>query len=189
MATPAPTEPAPSLTADEQHLLDGILRDAIDCRPIRDELPEAALAGIECDSSDVAVARMGFFLFADDDTMLAAYTARMDAEGVELDSDGTDDEEGESAYVPGPDGEILYDRHGRFVNAEGFANYRATISAEDIDTGAVPVVDATHDLHFLLADLSNGSGAANADRQGPEFICIICLTRRTYLRQVSMEPA
>ena len=47
--------------------------------------PKAALAGIECDSPDPAVARVGFYVFADGEDMINAYLSRMEAEGVALD--------------------------------------------------------------------------------------------------------
>jgi hypothetical protein len=147
IVTPEPTEPAaPQFTADEQYLVNGIHRDATDCVPVRDDLPGEAIAGIECDSDDPAVARIGFFLFESDAAMLDAYFARMDAEGVVRDSGGTDDEEGESAYIPGPEGEVLPDRHGRFVNAEGFANYRATLSGNHVYIGILGRSDDTRAL-------------------------------------------
>ncbi len=46
------------------------------------------------------MARLGFYLFDDEATMLAAYFARMEAEGIEIESGGCIDGEGEGAYVP-----------------------------------------------------------------------------------------
>lgn len=128
-ASPSPTQ----LTADERYLIDGIRRTAIDCRPVRDGLPDRALAGVECRSDDPAVARMGFYRFASDADMLEAYLARMRAEGVELDSVGCIDGEGESGYIP--DEGMATDRHGCFINADGYANYRATISGSHVYVG------------------------------------------------------
>lgn len=134
-ATPEPTA-SPTLagfTADEQSLIDGIRRGATDCQPVRDALPTDAVAGIECASDDPAVARIGFYLFPSDEAMLSAYFARMDAEGVEREVGGCIDGEGEGSYIPyeGPSP----DRDGCFVNAEGFANYRATISGSHVYIG------------------------------------------------------
>jgi hypothetical protein len=64
-------------------------------------------------------------LFASDEDLLDAYFARMDAEGIELDSGACSDGEGEAPYIPGEE-EIAY-RHACFVNDEGYANYRATV--------------------------------------------------------------
>jgi len=133
IATPRPTEPG--FTADEQDLLDGVQRDAEDCRPASDsnELPAGAIAGIECDSSDPAVARMGFYLFADDDDMLDAYASRMRAEGVPLDSGSCDGGEAERPYFPGEG--FIAERAGCFINDEGFANYRYTIPGDHVYVG------------------------------------------------------
>jgi hypothetical protein len=147
VATPKPSaSPAPRLTAAEKHLLDGIHRDAIDCRPVRDGLPGKAVAGIECRSNDPAVARIAFYLFKNDADMLDAYFARMDAEGVERDSGGTADREGESAYIPGEE-EPLPDRSGNFVNAEGYANFRATMSGNHVYIG---ILGRTGDMGSLI---------------------------------------
>jgi hypothetical protein len=147
VVTPEPTEtPAPPLTADEKYLLNGIHRDATDCRPVRDGLPGEAVAGIECRSNDPAVARIAFYLFKNDADMLDAYFARMEAEGVDRDSGGSADKEGESAYIPG-DEEPLPDRHGNFVNAEGYANYRATLSGNHVYIG---ILGRTGDMGSLI---------------------------------------
>ena len=134
-ATPAPTEPpvvatprpptpppaAPGFSAAEQHLLDGVQRGTKNCEPAggSDDLPRDALAGIECDSTDPAVARVGFYLFANDQDMIDAYLARMAAEGVALDSGSCNDGESEQAYIPYEG--FAVDRAGCFLNDEGFA--------------------------------------------------------------------
>lgn len=90
----APTEAPAEATAQEQYLLDGVLRGAQDCAPVRDDLPEGAVAGIECAADDPAVAQVGFYLFADEAAMLEAYFARMDAEGVPESGGGNQDTPG-----------------------------------------------------------------------------------------------
>jgi hypothetical protein len=143
-ATPAPTKPpaiatprptAPDFTAAEQHLLDGVQRGTRNCQPASgsDDLPKDATAGIECDSTDPAVARVGFYLFANDDDMLNAYLLRMRAEGVELDSGSCHEGQAERAYFPGEG--FLPERAGCFTNDEGFANYRFTIPGEHLYVG------------------------------------------------------
>ena len=150
VATPRPTaSPVPvKLTVEEQYLLDGIRRGAIDCLPVRDELPTGAVGGIECGSDDPAVAKVGFYLFDGDADMLDAYFARMQAEGVETESGGCDDREGEAAYIP--DEGLAPDRNGCFVNAEGYANYRATMSGNHVYIG---VLGRTSDMR-VLADFA-----------------------------------
>ena len=127
-ATPRPT--APDFTAAEQNLLDGVQRGTKNCQPAggSDELPRDALAGIECDSTDPAVARIGFYLFANNEDMVNAYLFRMNAEGVELDSGSCNDGEAEGAYIP--DEGFALDRAGCFLNDEGVANYRFTLTGK-----------------------------------------------------------
>lgn len=138
----APTSPAPSdepseapvtPTDDEQDLIDGVLRGAIDCEPVRDDLPTGAIAGIECAADDPAVARVGFYRFADEAAMLEAYVARMADEGITLESGGCIDGEGEGSYVPF-EGTSPY-RDGCFINDEGYANYRATLPGANVYVG------------------------------------------------------
>jgi catechol 2,3-dioxygenase-like lactoylglutathione lyase family enzyme len=132
VATPRPT--AQGFSDDEQHLLDGVQRGTENCRPARgDKLPDGAVAGIECDSAGPAVARIGFYVFADDQTMVDAYLARMQAEGVKVESGTCNDGESEHAYVP--DEEFAQDRAGCFLNDEGFANYRYTITGNHVYVG------------------------------------------------------
>src|SRR6187397_2478696 len=89
-AFPVPQSPGSlaDFTAAERYLFDGILRGAVECQPAggSDELPRDAIAGIECNSADLGVARIGFYLFENDADMLKAYLSRMNAEGVALDS-------------------------------------------------------------------------------------------------------
>jgi hypothetical protein len=139
LPTPAPTKPpvvatprptAPGFTAAEQNLLDGVQRGTKNCQPARgsEELLADALAGIECDSTDPAVDRVGFYLFASDEDMVNAYLFRMNAEGVELDSGSCNDGEAEGAYIPFEG--FALDRAGCFLNDEGFANYRFTMTGK-----------------------------------------------------------
>ena len=132
-ATPRPT--APGFSAAEQDLLDGVQRGTTNCEPAggSDDLPRDALAGIECDSTDPAVARVGFYLFANDEAMLAAYLARMEAEGIELDSGSCFDGEKEHAYIPGEG--LILERAGCFLNDEGLANYRYTVPGDHVYVG------------------------------------------------------
>lgn len=131
-AKPKPTPtPEPTFTAREQALVDGILRGAIDCYPVREDLPRRAVAGIECASDDPDVARIGFYRFANDTDMVQAYLARMKAEGVPLESGNCRDGEHEGSYIPGE----FESRHGCFINADGFANYRETLAGPHVYIG------------------------------------------------------
>ena len=138
IATPRPPTPRPTaqgFTDAEQDLLDGVQRGTKDCQPLRGrgELPKAALAGIECDSPDPAVARVGFYVFADGEDMINAYLSRMEAEGVALNSGSCNDGEAEGAYIPN-DG-FAYDRAGCFINDAGFANYQFTMPVSNVYIG------------------------------------------------------
>jgi hypothetical protein len=133
--TPRPT--AVGFASAEQNLLDGVQRGAKDCQPVRgsDVLPKDALAGIECDSTDPAVARVAFFQFANDDDMLNAYLSRMKAQGVELESGSCYEGKGEHAYVPGKG--LVLDRAGCFIGDDGFANYRLTMPGKHVYIGVL----------------------------------------------------
>jgi hypothetical protein len=143
-ATPAPVPTDPSETPDpaiveftegESYLADGILRGVMDCEPVRDKLPKDAIAGIECLGKDWFVARVGYYLFENDEDMLEHYVARMQAEGVTLNEGSCFDGEGEGAYIPGD--EEVASRHGCFITAEGVANYRLTLPGAHVYIGIV----------------------------------------------------
>jgi hypothetical protein len=129
VATPEPTPTATpvAMNRDERYLEAGILRGAFDCEPVRANLPPRALAGIECDADDRAVARVGFYLFEDSEDLLRAYFARMASEGIAIESGACGGTEGEGAYIPWEGNEPAPNRHGCFINDAGFANYRATL--------------------------------------------------------------
>src|SRR6476619_3892334 len=66
-AFPMPQSPGSlaDFTTAERYLFDGIVRGAVECQPAggSDELPRDAIAGVECNSTDLGVARIGFYLF------------------------------------------------------------------------------------------------------------------------------
>lgn len=134
--TPLPTEP--SFNRAERYLVDGIMRGEGDCSPVRSGLPAQAIAGIDCDLLDSDVARMGFYLFRNDADMLDAYLERMRIEGVALDSGDAcqhGDGESESIYTPWGGDTIAPYRHGCFINAQGYGNYRATLPGFHVYVG------------------------------------------------------
>ena len=70
----------------EQYLIDGIMRGER-LLPVRgDGLPGLAIAGIDCALVGTPVARMGFYLFKNDDDLLDAYMARVSVENLVVDS-------------------------------------------------------------------------------------------------------
>lgn len=157
--TDAPTDAPSTPTAQEQYLIDGILRDAEDCQPVRVGLADGAIAGIECAADDAAVAAIGFYLFSDDVATLDAYLARMAAEGIALDSGACveGEGEGEGAYVP--DEGVSPWRAGCFINDEGYANYRFTLPGSHVYIG---ILGRTDDM----SDLADFSFRGNQDTPG-----------------------
>jgi hypothetical protein len=130
-----PSEGLADFTVAERYLLDGVLRGAIDCEPAAgsDDLPRKAVAGIECNSPEPSVARIGFYLFGDDQDMLEAYVFQMKAVGIQLESGSCDDGGGEHSYAPGVD--FIVERVGCFLDAEGRANYRALLPGVHVYIG------------------------------------------------------
>src|SRR6188472_271072 len=145
---PQPASPGSlaDFTAAERYLFDGVLRGAVECQPAggSDELPRDAIAGIECNSNDLDVARVGFYLFENDTDMLQAYRFQMEAEGVALDSGSCRDGEHEGAYTPG-DG-FLPNRQGCFLNDEDRASYRATLPTYHV---SIAILGARDDMGYL----------------------------------------
>ena len=137
--TPPPATPTPApraFTEAEQNFLAGIQRDTEHCRPVDgDELPDHAVLGIDCDATALAVARVGFYQFENDQDMIETYRARMAAEGVEPEVGTCFDGEADRAYIPGEDERDVLSRAGCFVNDEGFANYRYTIPGDHVYVG------------------------------------------------------
>ena len=158
VATPAPTsKPRPTerpLSKTERFLLAGVLRGAVDCHPVRSDLPPKSSAGIECASDDPAVARVGFYYFESDKDLLAAYAARMIREGVALDSGPVCNEgESEGPFVPWEGPEMAPYRYGCFINSEGYANLRLAIGAPVY----IGILGRTDDMEALAAFAFRGS--------------------------------
>ena len=142
--SPAPTPIA--LSRAERYLVDGIARGEFDCSPVRGaSLPGLAIAGIDCDLVGSPAARMGFYLFKSDDDMLKAYLARVSAENLVVESGACVPGEGEGAYIPAGD-DFSPDRHACYVNAQGYGNYRATLSGVHVFVG---LLGRTRDMRSL----------------------------------------
>ena len=165
VATPAPPEPVATptpkprpterpISQKERYLLSGVLRGAVDCHPVRSDLPPKSSAGIECASDDPAVARVGFYYFERDEDLLAAYAARMIREGVALDS-GPACYEGESEgpFVPWEGPEMAPYRYGCFINSEGYANLRMAIGSPVY----IGILGRTDDMEALATFAFRGS--------------------------------
>jgi hypothetical protein len=137
--TDPPETPDPAIlefTAAEMFLVDGIRPGAaMDCEPVRAELPKKAIAGVECIGGEWFVARLGFYLFENDEEMVEHYTLRMQAEGVTLDHGSCFDGAGDGQYIPGD--EEVASRHGCFITAHGIANYRLLLPGAHVYVGIV----------------------------------------------------
>jgi hypothetical protein len=142
VTTPAPTaKPTPKPTPvaysrAEKYLVDGIMRGEGDCTPVRgDGLPGLAIAGIDCDLVGTPVARMGFYLFKNDDDLLDAYMARVTVENLVVDSGACSPGAGEGAYIPYGEDEFSPNRQACYVNEQGYGNYRATLPGVHVYVG------------------------------------------------------
>jgi len=115
-------------TKPERAIRDGIRADVRrGCTPRRQTLPVGTIAAVECQPGRDPVSRVGFYLFADAGDALAAYLARVRAEGLSLGADDASGSEGathcDDVYA---DDDTIHcrDREAFFVNADGYANYR-----------------------------------------------------------------
>jgi hypothetical protein len=182
-----PAEPSPviELSDVEQQLLERIRPDARErCAPRREDLPDGATAGVECQPAEGVAARVGMYQFATDQDAARAYFARFADEGVAARSgDCRAGIEGEGAWTPGDDrGEISGDawdgveidgvayrvfRDGCFENADGVPNYRATCG----NGLYVGVLGRTGDLRELVAWSWENAPDAPVNTPGAPGIC------------------
>jgi len=142
VSTPAPTvkptpKPTPvAFTRAEKYLIEGIMRGESDCSPVRgDALPGLAIAGIDCVLVGTPVARMGYYLFKNDDDLLDAYMARVTVENLVVDSGACSPGPGEGAYIPYGEDEFSPNRQACYVNDQGYGNYRATLPGVHVYVG------------------------------------------------------
>ena len=106
-------------TADAQRFITSVIRER----------------RIDCDLVGSPAARVGYYLFRNEADLLDVYLARMEAEGIALESGSCLEGEGEGASIPwGDDGFAPY-RQGCFVNSEGYGNYRATLPGAHVYVG------------------------------------------------------
>lgn len=117
----------------EQTILDGLREDAaVRCAPRRENLPPETIAAVECRPKVAPVSRVGFYYFESWDQASAAYMTRIREEGLSLDErvrasryerrmwDCDEDE-----YVSIQPDPCEQFREAGFINASGYANYRA----------------------------------------------------------------
>ena len=151
---PAPTSPTSVMTEYERDLMSYLREDArIRCGARRSDLPPGAIAAVECQVGSPLVDRVAVygFMAGNDvqdgdqsylDRAAFAYLDRMDREGV-LDAAGDcvagtpqdtswmgpdADADGSDVYIQVSYNGRTYSVHrfGCFLNAQGFANFRAT---------------------------------------------------------------
>jgi hypothetical protein len=126
-SSPAPDAP----TTEEADLLAGVRLDLQEtCTPVRTNLPETAVAGIECHPPSTDVERVRVYLFDTQADLLHTYLARLVAQGVEPGTASgrcVSGQASEGPYVPSPeDGLLIAERGGCYADAAGLAHYLAT---------------------------------------------------------------
>jgi hypothetical protein len=141
-ATPAPTAVAPGTSVapsaapsapsqEEQFLLAGMRLDLQTvCDPLREDLADKALAGVQCRPTSDVVSRATVFLFNSERDLLTTYLARLAAHDVPPRSNAgrcLAGQSSEGAYTPGDGGPTLIaQRGGCYVDASGLAHYAVT---------------------------------------------------------------
>ncbi|HEX5589276.1 MAG TPA: hypothetical protein VFX65_03170 [Candidatus Limnocylindrales bacterium] len=116
----AASGPAGTATAGEIELAANVRLDLQGrCEPLRDGLPENALAAIRCHPEDVAIADVRLYLFNRPAETMAAYFAAIDAVGLEPRTDGHGLPFGEDSYIPEPEGPLSEYRMGWWVDDDG----------------------------------------------------------------------
>ena len=135
----APDDPPPSFSPAESTLLEALRADArVGCAPRRADLPDGAVAGIECHIGTSLVDRVGVYGFDGSRTSSArtAYLGRLDKAGV---IPGTGDcksgRAGDAAWPAnvddvGGDDSLRDERSGCFLDENGIANIRLTCYGE-----------------------------------------------------------
>ncbi|MFO7531045.1 MAG: hypothetical protein R6W93_01200 [Candidatus Limnocylindrales bacterium] len=118
-------------TAEELGLLAGLRLDLEGtCTPLRTDLPDEALAGIECRPLSDDVARVRAYLFDTQAYLLDRYLARLVAQGVEPGTASgrcVPGQASEGPYTPGPQAGLeIAERGGCYVDEAGLAHYLAT---------------------------------------------------------------
>ena len=134
--------PSPAFSKDELALLEHLRADArVGCAPRRTSLPARAIAGIECQIGSALIARLGAYLFRNEQDAATTYLERLAAYDVAPASgDCAGGTTGDVAWMPG-DGTSASDtstiqfqntgpwsvgRSGCFLDEDGDANVRVT---------------------------------------------------------------
>jgi hypothetical protein len=141
---------SPASNPKVARIMDGLRRDLSHCNERKENLPPRTVAAVECRPDADLVESVGFFLFAKKADMLDVYTTRLAANGVE--GDGGDCLSGEPGDKPWTSNGA--DRAGCFLNSQGNANTRFTISKGPLYIG---VLGNDDDIASLMEWSTGGS--------------------------------
>ena len=132
-AAASPSAASVVATAEEQQLLSRVRLDLQTlCTPLRTDLPDKAVGGVECAPSSDVAGRATLYLFDTQNDLLSTYEARLAAHDVPMRTNGGRCEPGrasEGGYVPGDGhkGVEVVERGGCYLEAGGNAHYAATV--------------------------------------------------------------
>jgi hypothetical protein len=123
-------------SAAEKRLVEALRADVrVGCAPRRTDLPQDAVAGVECRVKTALVDRVGIYSFKEEiesDAALQAYLVRLVDSGVNpRTGDCLSGVPGDSSwprYLPDEDADLGYrpERSGCFIDENGIANIRLT---------------------------------------------------------------
>ena len=117
--------------SEEAYLTAGVRPDLRGtCVSQRDDLPPRAVAGIVCEGADPVPERLGVYLMASVDDLMATYVEGLAAEGMGLNWGLCFDGAGEANYQPAPVDAAGRFRSACFLNDDGFATFWATYPEE-----------------------------------------------------------
>jgi len=152
--SPSPT-PAPVFSAAEKRLVEALRADVrVGCAPRRSDLPQDAVAGVECHLTTALVDRVGIYSFKEEiasDAALQAYLVRLVDNGVNPRTGdclkGVPGDSSWPSYLPDEDEDLGYrlERSGCFLDENGMANVRLTC----YDSLYVGILGRTADLAGL----------------------------------------
>jgi hypothetical protein len=127
--TATPTASSAGPTEGEATLLAGLRLDLADaCFPVRMELPDGAIAGLECVPQDTAIDDARVYLFNRQADMLDAYLAIVDAQGLTPRTELPGLARSEGSYWPGdgPGEPLSTGRNASWLDDAGHGHYLAT---------------------------------------------------------------
>ena len=128
---PATATTPPEPTQEEVFLLNGVRLDLQGhCAPLRTDLAEHAIAGVECTPTSDVAHLVRLFLFNIQSDLLDTYQARLGAHGVPMQTNAGPCAAGqpsEGSYIPGDGGDFVPERGGCYVDEAGHAHATMTL--------------------------------------------------------------